>query len=60
MSSEAILGFPSIFMRSNIFKNYFSMVEFTVVRRSFLARLATVSVLLFSWREISCPSSYNS
>ena len=39
-------------------KNYRFMVEFIAVRWSLLARLATFSVLLFSWREISCPSSY--
>ena len=60
MCSKTIMSFTSTFIAADIFKNYFYMVEFTAVRWSLLARLATVSVLLFSWREISCPSSYYS
>ena len=38
--------------------SYFFMAKSTVVQPPLLARLATVLVLLFSWRGISCPSSY--
>jgi hypothetical protein len=54
------MSFPSTFIAADIFKNYFSMVKSTVVQPPLLPRLATVSVLLFSWRGISCPSSYSS
>ena len=49
---------PNHFPEANISTNYFLMAESTVVQPPRLARLATFSVLLFSWREISCPSSY--
>ena len=41
-----------------IFKTYFFIVKSICVQPPLLARLATVLVLLFSWRGISCPSSY--
>ena len=44
--------------KAMIFRNYFFMARRTVVQPSLLAGLATVSVLLFSSRGISCPSSY--
>ena len=47
------------FQEAMIFRNYFFMVKSTVVQPPLLARLATVSVLFFSWRGISCPSSYS-
>ena len=58
MCFKTIMSFTSTFIAADISKNYFVVVEFTAVRWSLLARLATVSVLLFSWRGISCPSSY--
>ena len=45
MCFTTLLGFLSTFIAADIFKNLFPMVEFIVVRRSLLARLATVSVL---------------
>ena len=48
---------PKHFQKAMILKNYFFMVKSTVVQPPLLARLATVSVLLFSWNEISCPAS---
>ena len=44
MCSKTIIAFPSTFIAAEIFKNYFFMVEFIVVRWSLLARLATVLV----------------
>ena len=58
MCSKTILEFTSTFIAADIFKNYFFMARRTCVQPPLLARLATVSVLLFSWRGISCPSSY--
>jgi hypothetical protein len=46
------------FHEAMIFRNYFFMVKSICVQPPLLARLATVLVLLFSWRGISCPSSY--
>ena len=58
MCFKTILEFTNTFIAADIFKNYFFVVKSTVVQPPLLARLATVLVLLFSWREISCPSSY--
>ena len=55
-----IMEIPKHFQKAMIFRNYFFMVKSTVVQQPLLARLATVSVLLFSWRGIFCPSSYYS
>jgi hypothetical protein len=60
MCSTTILEFTSTFIAADIFKNYFFMVKSICVQPPLLARLATVSVLLFSCRRITCPSSYYS
>ena len=59
MCSTAIIVIPTHFQKAMIIRNYFFMVRRMCVQPSLLARLATVSVLLFSWRGISCPSSYD-
>ena len=54
---KTILGFTITFSGANIFKNYFCMVQFIVVRWSILARLATVLV----WeREVNCQPGFRS
>ena len=54
MCSTTIMSFTSTFIAADIFKNYFFMVEFTVVRWSLLARLATVSVLEAGGKPSTC------
>ena len=58
MFFTTIMEIHKHFQEVMIFRNYFFMAKSTVVQPPFLARLATVSVLLFAWRGISCPLSY--
>ena len=60
MCSTTIIVIHTHFQNAMILKNYFFMARRMCVQPSLLARLATVLVLLFSWRGISCPSSYSS
>ena len=55
---STIIEIPKHFQGAMTSRNYFFIAKSTVVQPPLLARLATVSVLLFSWRGISCPSSY--
>ena len=51
MFSTTIMIIHKQFHGLNISKNYFAIVRRTSVRGSTLARLATVLVLLFPWKE---------
>ena len=53
---STIIVIPKHFQEAMVFRNNFFMVKSICVQPPLLARLASVSVL-FSWREISCPSS---
>ena len=55
MFSSTIIVIPKHFQNTMTFRNFFFMARRMCVQPSLLARLATVSVLLFSWRGISCP-----
>ena len=56
MCSKTIMSFTSTLLAVDIFKNYVCMVEFTAVRWSLLARLATVSVLEAGGKPSTCFS----
>ena len=58
MIFTTIMEIQKHFQEAMIFENYFLMARRMCVQPPLLARLATVLVLLFSWRGISCPSSY--
>ena len=56
---ESIIVIHARFQEAMVFKNYFPMVRHMCKQPPLLARLCTVSVLLFSWGGTPCPSSYS-